>query len=284
MRTEQLSEPRPESVTEDVRRALAEDIGAGDLTAALLPAGKTARARLISREPAVLCGSAWLDEVFRQLDPSVTVDWRVADGDELACNQLLCVLEGPVRSIVSGERTALNFLQTLSGTATAARRFAAAVAGTRTRILDTRKTLPGLRLAQKYATHCGGCVNHRLGLYDAVLIKENHILACGGVAAAVMEARRLHPGAPVEVEVENLDELQQALHAAPDQILLDNFSLDQLEQAVALAGGRIPLEASGNVELNRLTALAATGVDFISTGAITKHVHAIDLSLRLEDA
>lgn len=264
----------------DVARALAEDVGSGDLTADLLPADRIGQARVIVREPAVVCGQAWFDEVFRQVDPRVTVEWLVKDGDTVAADQLLCQLEGPVRALFTGERSALNFLQLLSGTATVARRYADAVAGTKTRILDTRKTVPGLRLAQKYAVRCGGASNHRIGLYDAILIKENHIYAAGSITKALEEARRLHPNVPTEIEVETLEQLEEALQAGAKQILLDNFSLDDLRQAVALTAGRATLEASGNMELDRLRAVAETGVDFISVGALTKHVRAIDLSMR----
>lgn len=264
----------------DVARALAEDVGSGDLTADLLPADRIGQAKVIVREQAVVCGQAWFDEVFRQVDPRVTVEWLVKDGDSVEADQQLCRLEGPVRALFTGERSALNFLQLLSGTATVARRYADAVAGTKTRILDTRKTVPGLRLAQKYAVRCGGASNHRIGLYDAILIKENHIYAAGSIAKALEEARRLHPNVPTEIEVETLEQLEEALQAGAKQILLDNFSLDDLRQAVALTAGRATLEASGNMELDRLRAVAETGVDFISVGALTKHVRAIDLSMR----
>lgn len=264
----------------DVARALAEDVGSGDLTADLLPADRIGQAKVIVREQAVVCGQAWFDEVFRQVDPRVTVEWLVKDGDSVEADQQLCRLEGPVRALFTGERSALNFLQLLSGTATVARRYADAVAGTKTRILDTRKTVPGLRLAQKYAVRCGGASNHRIGLYDAILIKENHIYAAGSIAKALEEARRLHPNVPTEIEVETLEQLEEALQAGAKQILLDNFSLDDLRQAVALTADRATLEASGNMELDRLRAVAETGVDFISVGAITKHVRAIDLSMR----
>lgn len=264
----------------DVARALAEDVGSGDLTADLLPAEGQGKASVIVREAAVLCGQAWFDEVYRQVDPRVRVEWLAADGDAVEAGQTLCRLQGPVRALFTGERSALNFLQLLSGTATVARRYADAVAGTKTRILDTRKTVPGLRLAQKYAVRCGGASNHRIGLYDAILIKENHIYAAGSIAKALEEARRLHPNVPTEIEVETLEQLEEALQAGAKQILLDNFSLDDLRQAVALTAGRATLEASGNMELDRLRAVAETGVDFISVGAITKHVRAIDLSMR----
>ena len=270
----------PQDLSETVARALAEDVGSGDVTAALLPADARSRARVISREPAVICGRAWFDEVFRQLDRSVQVAWRVADGAAVAPGDTLCEITGPTRALLTGERTALNFLQTLSGTATAARRYAEAVAHTRARVLDTRKTLPGLRSAQKFATRCGGCLNHRMGLYDLVLIKENHILAAGSIAAALAAARRLFPALEVEVEVEDLPELDQALAAGADIVLLDNFDLAGLRAAVQRAAGRVRLEASGNVDLETVSAFAETGVDYISVGSLTKHVRAVDLSMR----
>ncbi|CDI01416.1 Nicotinate-nucleotide pyrophosphorylase (carboxylating) [Candidatus Competibacter denitrificans Run_A_D11] len=264
----------------NVALALAEDIGSGDLTAALIPEAAQAEATVISREHAVLCGTAWFDAVFRQLTAVATIDWRVADGDRITPDQLLCGLRGPARALLSGERTALNFLQALSGTATLARQFADAVAGTRATILDTRKTLPGLRLAQKYAVRCGGCRNHRIGLFDAVLIKENHIMAAGSISAAIAAARRLHPGITVEVEVESLAELQEALAAGPDIVMLDNFDLQTMADAVQLTAGRVKLEASGNVNLTTVRPIAETGVDFISVGSLTKDVRAVDLSMR----
>jgi len=270
----------PKDIGETVARALAEDVGSGDVTAGLLPAEARARARVVTREECVLCGTAWFDEVFRQVDPGVEVTWHAADGERVAAGQALCDLRGPARALLTGERTALNLLQTLSGTATAARRFADAVRHTRTRVLDTRKTLPGLRSAQKYATRCGGCQNHRMGLYDLVLIKENHILAAGSIGAAVALARRLQPDLEVEVEVEDLGQLDQALAAGADIVLLDNFDLARLRAAVARTGGRARLEASGNVDLSNVAAVAETGVDYVSVGAVTKHLHAVDLSMR----
>ena len=263
-----------------VALALAEDVGAGDLTAALIPEDARAEATVISRETAVLCGAAWFDAVFRQLDPRVAIDWRAADGDRIEPNQVLCTLRGPARALLTGERTALNFLQMLSGTATLARRFADTVAGTGATILDTRKTLPGLRLAQKYAVRCGGCQNHRIGLFDAVLIKENHIMAAGSITNAIAAARRLHPGVTVEVEVENLAELEEALAAGPDIVMLDNFDLATMAEAVRIAGGRVKLEASGNVSFDTVRQIAVTGVDYISIGGLTKDVRAVDLSMR----
>jgi nicotinate-nucleotide pyrophosphorylase (carboxylating) len=274
-----------ECIRQTVAAALAEDVGSGDLTAQLVPAAAHARARVITREAGVLCGSAWVDAVFHALDPAVRVTWHAGDGATVAPGQLLFVAEGPARPLLSGERTALNLLQTLSGTATAAQRYAAAVAGTNCRILDTRKTIPGLRLAQKYAVRCGGGRNHRLGLYDGILIKENHIAAAGSIAAAVAAARRLAATVPVEVEVESLEELEQAFAADADLALLDEFSLAELRTAVARNHARarpLGLEASGGIDLDTIGAIAATGVDFISVGAITKHVRALDLSMRLE--
>ncbi len=265
-------------------RALREDIGSGDVTAQLIAPDTTAQARVLCRESAVICGIAWFDEAFRQLEPRVQIRWRAQDGAQVAADTVLCELEGPARAILTGERTALNFLQLLSATATVTARFVQAVAGTACRILDTRKTLPGLRTAQKYAVRCGGGQNHRMGLYDMVLVKENHIAAAGSIAAAVQAARRLSPGLPVEVETENLDEVAAALAAECDIIMLDEFSLADLQRAVALnraASRPAKLEASGGVSLERIAAIAATGVDFISIGGLTKHVQAIDLSMRL---
>lgn len=263
-----------------VALALAEDVGGGDLTAALIPETAQAEATVISREKAVLCGAAWFDAVFRQIDPSVAIEWRAADGERIEPNQLLCALRGPARALLTGERTALNFLQALSGTATLARQFADTVAGTGATILDTRKTLPGLRLAQKYAVRCGGCQNHRIGLFDAVLIKENHILAAGSITAAIAAARRLHPGVTVEVEVESHAELEEALAAGPDIVMLDNFDLGTMAEAVRVTAKRVKLEASGNVNFNTVRKIAETGVDYISIGGLTKDVRAIDLSMR----
>ncbi len=268
------------SVTENVRIALAEDIGSGDLTAALIPVDAMARAVVISRETAVICGRPWVDEVFAQLDVRVEIDWRVQEGEKVVADQELFSLSGSARALLTGERTALNFLQTLSATATEASRYADAVAGLDVKILDTRKTIPGLRDAQKYAVSCGGCFNHRHGLYDAVLIKENHILAAGSITAAVTKVRPYAQGKPVEVEVESLAELREALAVEADIIMLDNFSLEQISEAVAINQGQSKLEVSGNVCLDGLRRLAETGVDYISTGALTKHVHAVDLSMR----
>lgn len=264
-----------------VRKALSEDIGTGDVTAQLIPAERLARAAVITREAAVISGTAWVDAVFRQLDPRVAVHWRVVDGERVSADQVLFHLEGPARALLTGERTALNFLQTLSGVATRCRHYADLVEGTGVRLLDTRKTIPGLRLAQKYAVTCGGCHNHRIGLYDAFLIKENHIAACGGIAEAIAAAHRIAPGTPVEVEVESLDELEQALRAAADVVMLDELSLDDMRAAVGMAAGRVKLEASGGISDETLRVIAETGVDYISIGALTKHVRAIDLSMRL---
>lgn len=269
-----------EQVESDARRAIDEDVGTGDLTADLVPSDKRMRATVLSREPAVVCGQAWFDAVYRLLDTDVRTDWLVADGDRIEPGQALCHVSGPARSVLTGERTALNFLQTLSGTATTARAYSDAVAGSGAVILDTRKTLPGLRVAQKYAVACGGCRNHRQGLFDAILIKENHIHATGSIAAAVERARRLHPGVPVEVETENLDEFRQALAAGADTIMLDDYSLEDMREARRMAGTAVKLEASGSVDMDTLKAIAATGVDYISVGAITKHLRAVDLSMR----
>jgi len=274
--------PVQETIERDVRRALDEDVGSGDVTADLLPAGARGRARVVTREAAVLCGCAWFDAVFRALSGDVRIEWLARDGDAIAAGALLCRLEGPARALVTGERTALNFLQTLSATATATSIFVEAIRGTRTTILDTRKTLPGLRLAQKYAVRVGGGANHRIGLFDAVLIKENHIATAGSISAAIARARALHPGLMVETEVENFAELREALASGADRIMLDEFELHELAQAVAEVDGRVPLEVSGSVSLDRVRAIAETGVDYVSIGALTKHVRAIDLSMRTE--
>lgn len=270
-------------IQQTVRWALLEDIRSGDITAELIPAITQAKATLITREAGVLCGSAWVNEVFRQLDERIQLTWQVQDGDTLAPDQLLCRIQGPARAILTGERCALNFLQTLSGTATLSRYYADRVKHTQVKLLDTRKTLPGLRTAQKYAVTCGGCHNHRIGLYDAYLIKENHIQACGGIRAAVSSAQRLHPGKPIEVEVENMAELEEALCTGCDIIMLDNFSTEQIRQAVLFTQGRVKLEASGGIDENSLLEKAETGVDFISLGSLTKSCRALDLSLRLVD-
>lgn len=271
-------------IARNVRQALEEDVGSGDVTAALLPEESRARARVVCREAAVLCGRDWFDQVYAQLDERVSVSWRAKDGDAVNSDQCVSLLEGPARAVLTGERTALNFIQLLSGTATAASRCAQAVEGTRTRILDTRKTLPGLRLAQKYAVRCGGCDNHRLGLYDAILIKDNHIVTAGSVASAVSAGRRLNPKLILEVEVESLDQLRQAVEAGADIIMLDNFPPDALREAVSITAGRAKLEISGNVSPEEIRALAETGVDYISLGALTKNVRAIDFSMEFESA
>jgi len=271
------------SIRDDVARALAEDVGTGDVTAALIDADARAHAHIICREDAVLAGAPWAEECFRQLDPDVRIHWNHRDGDRIAADAMLCEMEGNARALVAGERNALNFLQTLSGTATVTRRYADAVAGTRAKILDTRKTVPGLRLAQKYAVRCGGGHNHRMGLYDAILIKENHVAAAGGIANAIRAARTASTGVFLDCEVESLDELREAIEAGADRVLLDEFTDVMLREAVALAAGRVPLEVSGSVNLERVRAIAETGVDCISIGALTKHVRAIDLSMRFDD-
>lgn len=274
--------PDAAQIAIDIERALAEDLGQGDATAGLLPIDAQAHAELTCRDAAVIAGTAWFDACFRWFDPAVRIDWQARDGDRVAPGSVICRLSGHARSLVTAERSALNFLQLLSATATTTADYVAAVAGTAVRVLDTRKTIPGLRLAQKYAVRCGGGHNQRMGLYDAILIKENHIIAAGSIAAAVQAARRLHPDLLLEVEVESLDELEQALQAGVDRIMLDNFELAQMREAVQHTAGRVPLEVSGNVDLRTIGEYARTGVDFISVGALTKHVHAIDLSLRLQ--
>lgn len=264
-----------------VKRALVEDIGTGDITAQLIPEQQKSTATVITRENCVFCGRAWVEEVFRQLDPGVSIVWHIEDGDVVTANTKLFTLQGSARSLLTGERAALNFVQTLSGTATGAHHYAQQVAHTAVKLLDTRKTIPGLRLAQKYAVLCGGCHNHRIGLYDAFLIKENHIAACGSIKKAVEAAHQIAPGKPVEVEVENFDELNQALDANADIIMLDNFSIADMHEAVKINAGKAKLEASGNVTSESLVTIAETGVDFISIGALTKHCRAVDLSMRI---
>lgn len=268
------------TIEETVHLALKEDIGEGDITAELIPADAVSLANVISREACVFCGMDWFDEVFRQIDNQVFIEWHLEDGDPVAANDTICSLSGPSRSILTGERTALNFIQTLSSTATIASRYAEAVAGTGAVVLDTRKTIPGLRAAQKYAVSCGGCQNHRMGLYDAILIKENHILAAGDIKTAVEEARFHSPGYAVEVEVENNEQLQQAIDAGVDRVLLDNFDTEKVRKAVTICDGRIPLEVSGGITLDNVRDYAETGIDFISTGSLTKDIIAIDLSMR----
>ncbi len=270
-----------------VRHALLEDLGGtldpnADITAQLIPADKQGSATVITREAGVFCGTAWVNEVFAQLGGQVTIEWLVKDGDHLEPNQRLFRLQGPARLLLTGERTALNFVQSLAGVASLVARYVQELDGTHCRLLDTRKTVPGLRTALKYAVTCGGGNNHRMGLFDAYLIKENHIMACGGIAQAVAKAQELNPGKRVEVEVENLEELQQALEAKADVIMLDNFEVPTMEQAVAITAGRAKLEISGNVTLQTIRRFAQTGVDFISVGALTKHVHALDLSMRFD--
>jgi nicotinate-nucleotide pyrophosphorylase (carboxylating) len=272
--------PPQQVVADDVRRALQEDIGEGDCTASLIPEKNILQTRIICRDHAVLSGQPWVEQTFRQLDARITISWQINDGDLMKPGQEICRLRGPARSILSGERTALNFLQTLSATATCASRYTAAVAGTGAIILDTRKTVPGLRLAQKYAVRCGGASNHRIGLFDAILIKENHISAAGSITAAVTEALRLYPDLLLEVEVENLEQLKEAHTAGAQRALLDNFTLDDLTTAVDRFKGRIGLEASGGIDLKSIRVVAETGVDFISTGDITKSVRAVDFSMR----
>ncbi len=265
----------------EIKRYLEEDIGPGDITAAIIPVAMTAEAEVITREPMVLCGQAWFDAVFKALDANLTINWLATEGEAVGKDTVLCKLSGSARSLLTGERTALNLLQTLSATATVARRYADAVSGTDCKVLDTRKTIPGLRNAQKYAVACGGCYNHRIGLYDGVLIKENHIIAAGSIAQAIQTARELTT-VPVEVEVESMSEFLAAVEAKPDRIMLDNFSLEDMGEAVKLNSGAIELEASGNIELDTIRSIAKTGVDYISIGALTKHVSAIDLSMRIK--
>lgn len=279
--TASLTPPSSDQISLDVERALAEDLGSGDATADLLPVDARAHAELTCRDAAVLAGTAWFDDCFRRMDPAVRIDWQARDGDRVAPGSVICRLSGDARSLVTAERSALNFLQLLSATATLTARYVEAVAGTRARVLDTRKTIPGLRVAQKYAVTCGGGHNHRMGLFDAILIKENHIIAAGSIAAAVAAARQSHPKLLLEIEVENLAELEQALLAGVDRVMLDNFTLADMQEAVRRNAGRVALEVSGNVDLDTIGEFARTGVDFISVGALTKHVHAVDLSLRL---
>ncbi|MEP2615476.1 carboxylating nicotinate-nucleotide diphosphorylase [Marinobacter alexandrii] len=271
-----------QSRVETVAQSLREDIGDGDITAQLIAAHTQSSGRVITREHATVAGRDWVNEVFRQVDPSVVLEWRVKDGDKVVPDQILFQMRGPARSLLTAERAALNWLQTLSGVATVCTSYADKVAHTNVRLLDTRKTLPGLRLALKYAVTCGGCFNHRIGLWDAFLIKENHISACGSIAKAVAEARRIAPGRPVEVETENMDELEQALADGADVIMLDEFSLADMRAAVALTAGRARLEASGGINEQTLVPVAETGVDYISIGALTKDIKAIDLSMRLD--
>lgn len=273
----------PQSIIEEnVFNALKEDIGDGDITAELIPQDNISLATVISREDCVFCGLDWFEETYRQIDPDIHIDWSVDDGDRIEPDQVLCTISGSSQKIVSGERAALNFVQMLSGTATLSAVYADTIKDTDCKVLDTRKTIPGLRMAQKYAVSCGGCENHRIGLFDAFLIKENHINACDGIANAISEARFHNPDLPVEVEVENFDELQQAIDAGADRVLLDNFDTDMMKQAVEICKGKIITEASGNITLDNIHDVALTGVDYISTGALTKDVKAIDLSMRFD--
>lgn len=277
----------PTDLETQVQAALREDVGSGDVTAQLVPAAQTVRGRVITREAAILCGRPWVESTFRNLDPNIKLHWRAGDGDRLAADQVIFEISGPARAVLTGERTSLNFLQLLSATATEARRFVDAVAGTNCIIIDTRKTLPGLRTAQKYAVRCGGAQNHRMGLYDMVLIKENHIAAAGSLSGAIVTARRVAPHVPVEVEVESLAEFAEALAARPDIILVDEFTPADMRKAVALNRADahpVKIEASGSVSLATVRAIAETGVDYVSVGGLTKHVRAIDLSMRLEFA
>jgi nicotinate-nucleotide pyrophosphorylase (carboxylating) len=279
------SVPVPADLPQQVSRALAEDVGTGDLTAALIPLDRVGRAALTTREPAIVCGIPYVEASFGQIDARVRLNWQIAEGDSIAANQLLFTIEGPARALLTGERTALNFLQLLCGTATAAHSYAALLEGTNCRLLDTRKTIPGLRSAQKYAVRVGGGHNHRMGLFDGILIKENHIVAAGSIAKAVAAAKRSGARVPVEVEVENMAELQQAIEAGADIAMLDDFSLEAMREAVAAnanAPKPLKLEASGGITTATIREIAATGVDFISVGSITKHVHAVDLSMRFE--
>jgi len=273
-----------QDIVNSVTAALTEDVGSGDITAQLIPAEQQAEAQIITREPGIFCGQAWVTEVFRQLDPHVSIEWHVQDGDQLSASELLFTLKGNARSLLTGERSALNFVQTLSGTATTTHQYTQLIAHTNVKLLDTRKTIPGLRSAQKYAVLCGGGKNHRIGLYDAFLIKENHIAACGGIAQAIAQARKVAPNKQIEVEVENLEEFAQALNAQADIIMLDELSLEDMRIAVSLSNGKAKLEASGNITKENLTTVAETGVDYISIGSLTKHCRAMDLSMRLSMA
>ena len=273
----------PQSIIEEnVFNALKEDIGEGDITAELIPRENISLATVISREACVFCGLDWFEETYRQLDDEILIDWSVNDGDNIDANQIICTISGSSQNIVTGERTALNFIQTLSATATSSAQYAKKVEDTKTKVLDTRKTIPGLRMAQKYAVSCGGCENHRLGLFDAFLIKENHINACDGIENAVKEARFHNPELKIEVEVESLAELQQAIDAGADRVLLDNFDIATLKQAIKACDEKVITEASGNITIENILAIAKTGVNYISTGALTKDIKAIDLSMRFD--
>jgi len=270
-------------IKKNVRVALEEDIGSGDITASLISGKTNATAQVITRQDAIICGTAWVDETFRQVDPDLNIEWQVKDGDKVNANQLLFSCTGSASSLLTAERTALNFMQTLSGTATISQHYADMVSETAVKLLDTRKTLPGLRAAQKYAVTCGGCHNHRIGLFDAFLIKENHIMACGGIEKSIIAAHKVAPGKKVEVEVESFAQLQEALDAKADIVMLDNFSFVQMRQAVEFVAGRLKLEASGNINDETLLDTAKTGVDYISIGALTKHCNAVDLSMRFTE-
>jgi nicotinate-nucleotide pyrophosphorylase (carboxylating) len=267
-------------IVKDIELALKEDVGSGDISALLIDENKLLRTRLLVREEAILCGTAWFEQAFKQCDEGIHLDWQAQDGDRVSADSVVCRISGPARAILTAERTALNFLQTLSGTATTTRYYVDKISQTKCRILDTRKTIPHLRLAQKYAVTCGGGLNHRIGLFDAYLIKENHLAACGSIRQAVERGRALHSDKLLEVEVETLEQLQQAIEANVDRALIDNFSLEEMKQAVKMTSNQIQLEASGNITDESLFNIANTGVDFISIGALTKHVRAIDFSLR----
>ena len=273
----------PQSIIEEnVFHALKEDIGEGDITAELIPYGNISLATVISREDCIFCGVSWVEETYRQIDEQIVIDWAVEDGDKVKADQIICTLSGSSQNIVSGERVALNFAQTLSATATLSARYAKELEDTNTKVLDTRKTIPGLRMAQKYAVSCGGCENHRIGLFDAFLIKENHINACDGIKNAVEKAHFSNPDLNVQVEIENLDELQQAIDAGADRVLIDNFDIETLKTAVEICRGKLTSEASGNITLKNIRDVAETGVEYISTGALTKDIKAIDLSMRFD--
>ncbi|MDF9388789.1 carboxylating nicotinate-nucleotide diphosphorylase [Vibrio sp. 1151_11] len=286
-RLDYLKQQLPLEITRAVSDALREDLGGSldataDITANLIPADARNTATLITREHGVFCGQAWAEEVFKQLGGEVKIDWHVQDGDQVKPNQILCTLEGPARALLTGERNAMNFIQTLSGCASITAQYAKQLEGTECRLLDTRKTIPGLRSALKYAVACGGGFNHRIGVFDAYLIKENHIIACGGITQAIGTAKQLNPGKPVEVETESLQELEEAIQAGADIIMLDNFSIEMMREAVAINAGRAALENSGNVTLETIGDYARTGVDYISVGALTKHIKALDLSMRFQ--
>jgi nicotinate-nucleotide pyrophosphorylase (carboxylating) len=271
-----------ETIQKMVKIAIEEDLGGKhDITAVLIPESKLAKAHVITREKMILCGQAWVNEVFCEIDTTIAIDWQFKDGDLIQANQVIFKLTGPARSLLTSERTALNFLQVLSATATITYQLVEQLKGAKAKLLDTRKTIPGLRAAQKYAVRCGGGYNHRMGLYDAFLIKENHIAACGSISQAIFRAKKMSPNKTVEIEVENLAQLEEAIAAKPDMIMLDNFSVDNMQQAVAINHGRVKLEASGNVNLNNIKDIAATGIDFISAGILTKNIQAIDLSMRI---